>query len=156
TADLHQAIRNAWVNHGIDHEFKKYWSSSKKTEFPSLHETEAGADQPFPYCVYDQGSPSTVSRASDTVEKNSEYREVPWDFQIFAKAANSRSAKDIAQELYEVLLSKFGGHPTDLPIDITMTNGGVYQVQYQNDLGQKEGDDEYSWRISYLIQAEFP
>lgn len=157
TADLHSALKTAWIAHGVDHEFNKFWAEANRSGFPTLHESEAGPSQPFPYCVFDPGPVVVMARMSSTDKLlNRELRDAPFDFTVYAKKVGSRSAKDVAQELVEIILQKFGGHPSVLPMELVMSNGAVYHIQYQGDQPNREGDDEYSWRISYMVKFDVP
>lgn len=157
-ADLHKAVNAIWEPSGLDWEFKKYWPSSKRDEFPSLHDQEAGPSTPFPYCIFEQEPGSTAFRMSHTSSARKEIRDIEWQFRAHARAIAdvSLSAKELAASLIDVIMQKFGGHPTETPHDLTLDNGDHLLTQYVNDYGVRTGDDEYSWILRYRFRLDVP
>jgi len=156
-ADVHKSIQSAWSAHGIDWEFKKYWVEADRTEYETIHDQEATPTQPFPYCVYELATLLVESRDSghDVTEKHQTLN-IPCDFKVYAKKTGNQSPKVVAAALAEVLLGKFGGHPTVKPVQLVLDNGNVLLMQYQSEMSIREGDDEYSWMISYSIKVDVP
>lgn len=156
--DLDQAINAVWEGE-LDWEFKKNWAESDRTEFPSLHDQEAGPATPFPYCVVTISEPSVQTRMSghSSTERH-EIHDVPVMFQIFARemSGSGKSAKVIAGELADQVLMRFGGHPTVQPKAVTLASGHCLLVQYQSCYGTRLGDDEHLVTINYLFRLDLP
>ena len=160
SADLHSAVNTLWDNSAsLNNGFVALWPSSVTTsEHEALHDTEASAGQPFPYCVYEQGPGETITRMSKTATIGREIRDVPWIFRVHAKtvSGDSRTAKQIAAHLAGLIIKFFGGDPVDDPDDLVIANGGFLISQYQNDYGVRTGEDEYQWVIEYLFRLDVP
>ena len=158
SAQLHEAIQSLWTSSGLDAKFTAFWSAGNITEFPAvLHDAEAAPGNPFPYCVFNVLPATTTARMSghDSLEKH-EIRDTPIEFRIYTKDGSVLTAKRIAADLAEELLQVFGGHPTVVPTDMTMTNGFVLINQYQNDYGVRTGDTEHLWIVTYLARLDVP
>lgn len=159
SAAIHEAIADAWADYDIDNEFTQYWTAAQQAAFTSLNDGEAAPGQPYPYCVYEGLSGTISSRMSghSAIEKHI-IREIPWVFRVHAATmtGDSRSAKAIAASLIEVILKRFGGHPTLAPSQLTSSSGSIINMQYQSDYGLRTGDNEYQWTIEYLIVADVP
>lgn len=160
TADLHTAITTAWNASTLNATFRDYWAVADTTEFPVLHDQQAGPAQPFPYCVYNMTEGSVVARMSGhTASERHEIRAVPVEFRIYARAHASvdKSAKAIAAELAEAVLKVVGGHPTVAQTGaFTLSNGAVLHPSYDNDIGMRDGDEEYSWILRYTFTLDVP
>lgn len=155
--ELHKAINDLWDSSSLDNEFKSLWDSSiSAADFVVLHDQEASPGQPFPYCIFEQSKRSKPERMSAGSAGLAEIAEVPWEFRIHARtiAGDSRTAKEIANELTDKIMEKFGGHPTIAPQALMLTNGCVLSVTYDNDYGIRTGEDEYEWRLQYIIKVE--
>ena len=157
-AELHESINTAW-NAWLDWEFKQYWDESKRDNFPSLHDQEAGQAQPFPYCVFEQELSSAYSRMSGP-ERFSRYEihDVPVVFRIYAKqplfeGGDERSAKQVAAKLAGLVIGRFGGHPTIRPDNIPMQTGEMILTRYQGEYGVRVGDQEYEWTLRYIFRV---
>lgn len=159
SADLHSAVNFLWDTQGLDWKFKVNWEESLRTKFESLNDQEAPPSQPFPYCVFEQLPGTTITRMSghDNVERH-EIRDIPWSFRIHSRQVegNDSTAKELAVDLAEFILMKFGGHPTVVPKQLTLDNGFVLIAQYQSDYGILSGDEEYTWLISYIFRIDTP
>lgn len=157
SAHIHAAIATAWDNYGIDDEFTQYWTTQQKQRFLSLNDGEAAPGQPFPYCVFEQPAGTVSSRMSGcTWTEKHIIHDVPWTFRVHASAIDARSAKDVAASLVDMIMWRFGGHPTKSPSVVTLAAGQIANIQYQTDYGVRTGDDEYQWNVVYLITADVP
>lgn len=156
---LHTAIRTHWQASGLDWEFQRLRDEAGRV-LPSLFDGEADPGCKHPYCVYMQSAGFAQSRDSghSTNEKH-EIRDVPVEFRIHANTRRGydRTAKQVAADLGELVMQKFGGHPTAAPPAFpSLANGAVLLVQYQSDFGTREGDEEYAWVVSYLFRVDMP
>ncbi len=159
SVDLHKAINTIWDDQGIDGTFKNQWVEADRTIYSSLHDGEAGPDQPFPYCVFEIPAGSTVDRmTSDSSSGRREIRDVSCAFRVHARqlTGSGKTAKLIASELAEAIIIKYGGHPTVEPKQLILDNGEVLLVQYQTDYGVSEGDEEHEWLIDYIFRLDIP
>ncbi len=99
---IDRAVKRRWTESGLDVLFRAYWADPASMAYLVLNDTEARANTPMPYCVYEamQGFRSSRSTGS-TCEphKSIEYWTFPIQFSIHATQKNGRSAKDIAYEL---------------------------------------------------------
>lgn len=159
TADLHKAIDAVWEARNLESKFKKTWSDADKDEYAALNDQES-TDQPFPYCIFQFFDSTTMHRDSGTVgegQKN-ETRSIPLEFRVHAreKSGSSKSAKRIALNLAGEIMKAFGGDAQVAPANLCLDNGGVVYVQYQNDFGTYQGDEEYQWVVEYLITVDVP
>jgi hypothetical protein len=159
SADLRKAIVSLWDSSDLDEKFSDLWRSSiVVTEYLTLHDQEAGPKQPFPYCVFEQGAGDTTDRMSGDKNTIREIRDLPCEFRCHARkrSGDTRTAAEIAAYLAEEVMKVFGGHPTEVPDDLTLDNGNWLITQYQNDYGIRTGDDEYQWIVSYLMRLDVP
>lgn len=156
--DIDQAIGTIW-DANLDWEFKKNWDDDNRERYPVLHDQEAGPGQPWPYCVVEIQKPAVVTRMSghDKQEKH-EIRDVPVEFRVHAREVSSsgKTAKVIAGELADFVLSYFGGHPTAVPKSAALVYGNCLISQYQSHFGTRTGDDEYQMTINYLFRLDVP
>lgn len=158
-SDLHKAIIKVWNDSALNATFRSYWKAADTTEFPVIHDQEAGPAQPFPYCVFNQDSGSTISRMSNRIDKGRfEIYDVPWEFHVHSRSFVNvnKSAKQIAIELVEDIIKVFGGHPTSIPVIPVLDNGAVLQSQYESDYGTRDGDEEWSWILRYRFLMDVP
>ena len=159
TADLLKAMNTVWDASSLDAAFQALWDSGiTASEFEVLHDVEAGPSQPFPYCVFEQLEGTTTDRMTGRGLLLNEIRDVPINFTIHAReiSGDDRTAKKIAADLAEAVIKVFGGHPTEVPTPLVLDNGGFLLAEYQNDMGIRTGDDEYSWLVSYLMRTDVP
>ncbi len=161
TADLMNALNTAWDASSLDALFKALRDSSVvEAQFPDvLHDQDAAPKQPFPYCVMGQTTTTTTDRMSGGASALREIRDTGLTLHVHARAVDgdSRTAKEIAAYLAEEIMKVFGGHPTVSPTGtLTLANGSVLIVQYVNDFGLREGEDEYRWTIEYNARADVP
>ena len=164
SADLHQAVVAAWDANTLDSVFKAYWSVSDQANHIVLHDEEALAGQPFPYCVFHQEPGTTVSKmtkGSNETKGRFEVRDIPWEFRVHARQMTVNgvvtSAKDIAAGLVDYILRAFGGHPTvEAYPDFTLDNGWILQVTYENDYPVREGDKEAACFVKYRFLIDAP
>lgn len=158
-ADLHEAINKIWDESGLDTEFKNLWKRDVRDsqEFPTLHDQQAGPDQPFPYCVYEIRAGVTVSRmTSSSKTGRREIRDNIALFRIHAKEQDKTSAKKIASDLLDSVLQVYGGHPTVSPRSLDLNYGNFLLAQYQNDYGIRTGAEEYQWILEYVMRLDVP
>jgi len=159
TADLHRAIIALWDSSGLDTEFKSFWDASDRDIYPTIHDGEATPQQPFPYCVYpDSTSGTTIRMSGHSTGEKHEIRDVDFTFNVFAKklVGNANTAKQIAADLAEKIMQKFGGHPTVKAQSMSLDNGNVLLGQHQGDWGIRLGDDEHQWTINYNFRLDVP
>lgn len=156
--DLHQGIVTLWDDNGLNDLFKAYWSSSVTNEFPVLHDQEASAAQPFPYCVFVQNEGSTLCRMTNRGNDGRfENRNIPFEFHIHTRSpSGTKSAKQVAMELADEVMKIFGGHPTEKPKIPDLQYGNVIQSQYQSDNGMRDGAHEWMWIIRYVFLVDVP
>lgn len=153
-SELHAAIMSAWNGSGLNAQFKSYWNAADTAEFPVMHDTEATPAQPYPFCVFDIKEGRNISRMSSAGASPGrvEHWEIPWELRIQARSFSnktSKSAKLIASELADEVLSVFGGHATVAAAELTITTGAVIQTQLESNFGIREGSQEHSWHIKY-------
>lgn len=159
TLALHKAIMSAWDNSSLDYEFKNYWATADKTKYLAINENSALPRTPMPYCIYTDQTPSVSSRMSHRVgdtQKRSEFHDHMWEFNIYANDKGGQSAKMIAGDLASKILAVFGGHPTEVPDDLTLDTGAVVNVQYDTDYGERLDDETHKWTIRYMIKTDNP
>ena len=159
SADLAKSINTVWDDSTLDAAFRALWDSSvDPDEFPVLNDQEAMPGQPFPYCVFEASAGTTTDRMSGGRTAIREIRDVPVEFRVHARAVDgdSRTAKEIAAALAEMVVAQFGGHPTIPPQVLVLGNGNFLLAQYVGDWGIRTGDQEYMWIASYLIRLDIP
>lgn len=161
TVELHQAIVTVWANAGIDSLFKTFWTADDQTRFLTLNDGMAAPGTPMPYCVFTQQAASTIERMSGLVTTKSSknmLRGISVSFEIFAakKKNDSRSAKQLAAELAEAVMWKFGGHPTKPPAVMGLTTASLVNWRYANDYGLYVGEQEHRWLIDYECTIDVP
>lgn len=159
TADLITAINSAWDGSGLNGAFQALWpSGTSTTQFPVLHDEEAGPGQPFPYCVMELETPRVETRMSNTGNFKRELRSAIVRFNIHAKevTGDSRSVKQIAACLAEEVVKVFGGHTTSAPATLTLASGQILPAQYVTDYGHRTELDNYQWVIEYLFRIDVP
>lgn len=158
TADLHKAIARVWAASTLNAQFQALRPTTDQN--PVLCDGEAAPGQSLPYCVMEQEKGETVARMSGhSVLENHEYRDIPWEFRIYARSVDgdSRSSKQIAADLAAEVLKVFGGHPTVPPTGvITLDSGEHVRTQYQHDTASRIGDDEWMWTIRYEFEVDVP
>lgn len=156
--DLDKAINAVWDDHGLDWAFKKYWVEEKRIQYLSLDETEAMAGTPMPYCVYSLTDRSVVSRMTKPTDADGrqEIHNSQLAFNIFARVIDNKSAKDIAAELAEEILKRYGGHPVDTPQNLVLETGKIISVAYQTDFGSRQDDHAHMWTVRYMIKTDEP
>jgi len=159
-ADVHKAIVAAWNASDLDATFKALWDSGvTASEFPVLHDQEAGQGQPFPYAILEQTSSNTTDRMSGGVASLREVRDITVTFHVHARkiSGNSKTAKRHTADLAEEIMKVFGGHPTTSPTGtLSLDNGNHLTTLYVNDYGVRTGDDEYQWTIDYTVRIDVP
>lgn len=159
SAALHKAMIASW-DAQLDWEFKKYWSQSDREDFLALEDQEAAADQPFPFCIFEQFEGSTLERSTGPTsnEGRQETHELPWQFRVYARThdAGGDTAKDIAAHLAAEITKRYGGHPTVKPKTMLLDQGGVLLVQYDTDFGMRQGEEEHMWQVNYNVRLDVP
>jgi len=158
-AELHKSVADLWDSSGLDWEHKKFWTAAQRVEYPSLHDTEATPGQPFPYTVFNQQDVTTVSRMSGlTASTKRHIRDVPWQFRVFTRDSgiDTRSAKEVAADLADFIMQKYGEHPDKKSKRLVLNNGRHLITQYISDQGVRVGDEEYLWNILVSFRIDFP
>jgi len=159
TADVAKALNTAWDASTLNETFQALWTDPTETEFPVLHEQEAGGEQPWPYCVFEMPTPTTNVRMSGGDTTLREIRDYPIRFHIHTTNVDgdSRSAKEIAAYLAEEVMKVFGGHPSVTPTgNLSLDNGNFLISTYQNDYAVRESDDHYVWIVYYIFRIDVP
>lgn len=156
-ADLHQGIVGLWNSSGLNAEVKKQWEEAQRDTYPALHEGMATPGNPFPYVIWEHISGDIISRDSginDGVQRH--VRDYFIEFRVIAQNTASKSAKKRASELADLIMQKYGGHPSVKPQEIVTTSCGVSIVQYLNDFPARLDDEQYSWTIQYNFRVDSP
>ena len=159
SADLMKAVETVWSEYTLDSTFKNWWTESQRSSYLTLHDQEALAGQPMPYCVVQEEASNTQGRMSSRNKTGRfETRDVIYQFNVHARqfAGIDKGAKDIARELAEEIIKFYGGHPTVQPKQLILDNGDVLLAQYQTDYPVRTGDEEYQWIIRYLFRLDVP
>jgi hypothetical protein len=155
--DIHRSIVAVWDFYEVGDFFMDRWAPGDRDEYLTLTDTEADANQPWPYCVFDCASFPVVSRSSGKAAYQiREYGEIPLAFNIHAKDTDTETGKAIASDLAEEIMRKYGGHPEERPAKLKLTHGGVTNLQFQNSKGIRTGDTEYQWVVEYTIRTDIP
>lgn len=154
SAALHKAITDRWEAGALDAKFTAYWPAGKTDEFVVLEDAEAGAGQPWPYCVFmiTDTAPKTFMTGADHTHK--QIRESPLEFHIFARQVGETPAKALAALLALEVMAVFGGHPTQPSANPRSLGGGIILVKYNGDFPVRVGDDEYKWMVRYHIKQD--
>jgi hypothetical protein len=158
-ADLHEGIVTAWTNGALNADFNQYWTAAERTRYPVLSDGEAQPGHPFPYCVFEIGPSVTVTRmTSPNADEKAEIRDVPLTFRIYTASisGDARSAKQIAAAMAERVMRIFGGHPSQVPGPVTLSNGNFLISQFQSDFGIRVGEDEHQWTVQYTCRIDVP
>ncbi len=160
TADTQKAFSATWDASTLDATFEAlYGSDVTAADHVVLEDQEAAPGRPFPYCVLDQAGTLVTDRMSGGANAQRHIRDTSLTLRVHARAVSgdSRTAKEIAAFLAEEIMKVFGGHPTVSPTGtLTLDNGNLLIVQYMNDFGIREGEDEYQWTIEYNLRADVP
>ncbi len=158
-ADFHRAVVSLWKQEGLDVPFKNHWAVPADAEVRRvLHDTEASPGQPFPYCVFEVNEPNTKARSTggQADRRGREYRTYNLTFNIHTRDAGNSPAKNLAVSLCESIISVFGGHPTCVPKNLSLTHGDVLNCRYERDVGVKTGEQEWQWVITYSVEVDIP
>lgn len=158
-ADLLKSINAVWDASTLNATFKAMWPAGVvATEFPVLHDEEAGGEQPWPYCVFETQGGNVSQRMSKGVDDLWAIRDVAATFKIHAGevSGDDRTAKQIAAHLAEEVMKVFGGHPTEASDEMTLDNGDHLVTLYQNDFSMKEDDKLWMWTVSYVFRIDIP
>ncbi|KKN88373.1 hypothetical protein LCGC14_0249360 [marine sediment metagenome] len=159
SADLHKAVAALWESSGLEALFISTWTADEKTQFDALNDQEAGPQQAFPYCVFEQ-SPSETAVRMSSVNANSkrEIHDIPWVFNVYARfeSGDSTTAKEQVAVLVEEILKIFGGHPEVSSTPLALDNGNFLISQLITDYGVGNADDVYQWIISYMFKVDVP
>ena len=156
SVDIHKAVAALWASSGLDTVFKSYWSVAAQSLYLTLNDGEAAPKTPFPFVVYEATKQNTRTKTSADGSFKRHINDQPWTFMVYAKQTTLKTAKELASDLASELLKIFGGHPTVHPSALTLDNGKVLLVQYENDYGERAGDDTHKWTISYNILTDVP
>lgn len=157
TADLLKAVKALWEAAGLDAEFQAFWPAGTTGEVV-LEDEQAKPGRAWPYCVLEVPEPRVTSRMSGDAARNWALRDYVLRFTVHAdkSTADSRSAKEVAAHLAERVMAAFGGHPTELPRELELDNGGVPLVQHTSDYFVRDENYRVRWVITYRVQADVP
>ena len=154
--DLHKAVAALWGSSGLDAVFEAYWAVADRGSFEPLNEGAAAPGTPLPYAVFQSSKPTVRVRMSAGGSRKLYVTDCPWQFTVYAEKSGSSSAKEVASLLVEEILKVFGGHPTSGPTGLTLDNGSVLIVQYQDDYCERIDEDVYQWTVSYNFRTDVP
>lgn len=158
-ADFNEALVIAWNASTLNAIFKSHWSSANQSEFVVLHDKEAAPAQPFPYTIFEIGTPTTVNRmSSGDKEHRRETRLIPVTFKVYSREipSSGKSAKVLAKDLMEEVIKIFGGHPDTPPTSLTLTHGKVLQSTYKDDFSARLDDQIFQWDVNYEFLVDVP
>jgi len=158
-ADLLKSIGVVWDASTLNATFRALWSATPDgDDFPVLHDTEAGGEQPWPYCIFESQFGVVSERMSKGTDDLWTTRDMPATFKVHASEVDgdARSAKQVAADLVEEVIKVFGGHPTVAPEEITLDNGNHLVTLYQNDFSMREDDVHWMWTVSYMFRIDVP
>lgn len=130
-----------------DASFRAYAGTEDTPRYSTLHDTEARPSPPGPYAVYEVGDSSTVSRSGGlTAGTFKQYEVVPVIFRIHAQT------KETVVALAKVVATAF-----DPDREICLTDDKHIRTDRVADGGTREGDEEWSWMLSYefLLDATY-
>jgi len=157
--DLLKSINTIWDASTLDATFKALWTDVPDgDDFPVLHDTEAGGEQPWPYCIFESQPGTVVTRMSKGTDDLWMIRDEPAMFKIHACEVDGdvRTAKEIAADLVEEIMKVFGGHPTVAPESMSLDNGDHLVTLYQNDYSVREADSCWVWTVNYVFRIDVP
>lgn len=160
--DITTGIVSLWDDWLLESKFNQYWTSTERDQHNALLDSEAGPDQPWPYCCFEL-MPATVEGRSSggsgfpPVGPNRQFQySITLRLHIFTKTQDSSTAKQMASLLGGECVKVFGGHPTEQYKPIPLTYGGVLAQQLQSMAGMVEGDEEYKTTLAYKIDFDAP
>ena len=158
SAQLHKAVADVWAEEpSLDDVFTRFWTEDEVTYNEPLNDGDAGTEPPFPYCVFTQQPPDTAVRMSGSGTGKFLVQDVPWTFKVYAQNEGSQTAKEVAADVAERILKRFGGHPTEKDgEDPVIANGEVLDASFVRDYGVRVGDNEYMWTIEYSFKIDMP
>jgi hypothetical protein len=157
---IDKAVKARWVARNLDPLFKALWSDPL-APYLVLNDTEARANTPMPYCVYQAMQAFRTSRSTAgpcESHKFIEYITCPVQFSIHATKKAGRSAKEIAYELLGRedsgdeandgygILQAFGSSAAKLVMDGSDRH---IQTHVEPDIAMREDDDE--WVVTQLL-----
>jgi hypothetical protein len=165
---IDKAIYRRWNAQGLEAKFKAYWSDPTESAFHALNDTDAPANTPMPFCLYERGMPFRTARSTGSECEPANYVEywtIPVQFTVKAptrgRGSNNfgRSGKDICAELVgqsepdgSGILKAFDDATGAL--DFSDTNDRHVQTILQADYSLKEDDDVWAWVIMIDIEIE--
>ena len=168
TADFSTAMSTLWTASGLDGKFNALWDGEAasrrvaladlKSEFPTLHDGEATPKQPFPYCVMGVVKPRVLARMTGGEGSKRQINEflVTLTVQASRRTGDARSAKQIAAYLAEEIMKVLGGHPTVVPTDLTLENGGHLLAQLTGEWPERTEQYNYRWILNYRFLLDVP
>lgn len=141
------AIAQQWASEGLDDKFRQVWPVALRVSdqhFP-LNDGEDGvkAETPYPYCTFYQGQGVLRGRSSGLVPNQSiEYWDIPIQFKVY------HEDKDLARDFIKLVMAAFDNKP--LPV----LDDGWINTQRGADFPVQEGEEQWSWAVSYTIQID--
>ena len=107
SATIDKAVKERWRVRGLEQWFKRFWADPAIGGFHAFNDTEARANTPMPYCIYEKSAGVLLGRSTGSGDEpidEIEYWQIPVQFTIVAATPSTglhrgRSGKDIAAEL---------------------------------------------------------
>lgn len=156
--DLHKGIVIRWEADGLDWEHEKYWPAAERDN--SLALWEAGTipkEAPLPYTIFEISDSDVRYRMSGSTSTSKYHvRNIPVSFRTYAQESGVNDAKTVAKIIADLIMQKFGGHPTAAHKSIPLDNGSVILMQYQSDYGIAQDESVYAWFVNYIALVDVP
>lgn len=161
---IDKAVRKRWHEHNLDQLFRSFWTNPADMTYYPLNDTEARANTPMPFCVYQamQGFRSSRSTGRPCEShKSIEYWTMPIQFSIHATKRLSRSGKDIAYELLgrpnsgDVANDGYGILKAfdDSAGKLDLEGDDIHvQTHIEGDIAMREDDEE--WMVTLLLNID--
>ncbi len=167
SATLDEAIARRWREKNLNALFKQFWQNPAETDYHPLNDTDARANTPMPYCVYEKGTPTREFRSTGSTcepENEVEYWILPVNFRLHChtpaagKPHFGRTGKDILREIigqsypngYGVL-GAFDDAAGNLNLGGNDRHG---QTITGPDFHTREDDDVWAWVLQFEIHFE--
>ncbi len=151
---LDKAIAQRWQDRNMDAKFRAFWTDPADVTYETLYESQAPANSPKPYCIFERATPvllhrSTGKRADNTVEI--ETWQVPVQFRVYGSENQSLSAKEFTHRRAKEVLESFEPKAGYLAME---DDDCHVQTLVGADMPIREDDDVYQWVLMFDIQIE--
>lgn len=146
---LHQGIVSKWTDSEMDEfirGFDQWLTKANPTHYLPLNDTEARAETPFPYVVYEVGEPVRVNGDAGT---EATQHGVLWQY-LMTFTVHARS-KSVARLVAVGIANQFENKSLCVTPDEWVASDPVA------DFCMREGDENWFWRLIYAVrlQAEY-